>query len=191
MLTLKDLRRQALVLAIAGAVGIAGSAQAAQANFGAKLATVSHATQLSRGDVVHGALALSHPIHITLALKLRNEAQLKAYNAKPHQPMSRAQLAANYLPTSAQAQAVANFLKSAGFTNIKISASRMLVNADGTAAVASRAFHTSFAQVRTSDGRTARSEEHTSELQSPVHLVCRLLLEKKKNIKKRSPPEAE
>src|SRR5690348_17645427 len=27
-----------------------------------------------------------------------------------------------------------------------------------------------------------RSEEHTSELQSPVHLVCRLLLEKKKKI---------
>src|SRR5690348_18212316 len=30
---------------------------------------------------------------------------------------------------------------------------------------------------------TARSEEHTSELQSPVHLVCRLLLEKKKKTK--------
>src|SRR5207244_13535210 len=29
-----------------------------------------------------------------------------------------------------------------------------------------------------------RSEEHTSELQSPDHLVCRLLLEKKKKIKK-------
>src|SRR6267154_6624058 len=29
---------------------------------------------------------------------------------------------------------------------------------------------------------TARSEEHTSELQSPVHLVCRLLLEKKKTL---------
>src|SRR5438876_7664318 len=27
-----------------------------------------------------------------------------------------------------------------------------------------------------------RSEEHTSELQSPVHLVCRLLLEKKNRI---------
>src|SRR5438876_9050034 len=27
-----------------------------------------------------------------------------------------------------------------------------------------------------------RSEEHTSELQSPVHLVCRLLLEKNKNL---------
>src|SRR5258708_31540739 len=31
-------------------------------------------------------------------------------------------------------------------------------------------------------GSTDRSEEHTSELQSPDHLVCRLLLEKKKRI---------
>src|SRR5690348_18007966 len=31
--------------------------------------------------------------------------------------------------------------------------------------------------------RKRRSEEHTSELQSPVHLVCRLLLEKKKKNK--------
>src|SRR5947208_7574986 len=30
------------------------------------------------------------------------------------------------------------------------------------------------------DRLTKRSEEHTSELQSPDHLVCRLLLEKKK-----------
>src|SRR5437764_6684866 len=29
-------------------------------------------------------------------------------------------------------------------------------------------------------GRGSRSEEHTSELQSPMYLVCRLLLEKKK-----------
>src|SRR5258708_26858866 len=31
-------------------------------------------------------------------------------------------------------------------------------------------------------GDEKRSEEHTSELQSPDHLVCRLLLEKKKAI---------
>src|SRR6267154_2956935 len=31
----------------------------------------------------------------------------------------------------------------------------------------------------TARAATPRSEEHTSELQSPVHLVCRLLLEKK------------
>src|SRR5438309_3949625 len=33
------------------------------------------------------------------------------------------------------------------------------------------------------DPKSARSEEHTSELQSQFHLVCRLLLEKKKKQK--------
>src|SRR5437764_3689850 len=33
----------------------------------------------------------------------------------------------------------------------------------------------------TSHRPSLRSEEHTSELQSPMYLVCRLLLEKKKN----------
>src|SRR5256885_11344553 len=32
--------------------------------------------------------------------------------------------------------------------------------------------------------RVVRSEEHTSELQSPCNLVCRLLLEKKKRLNK-------
>src|SRR5258708_20944820 len=35
------------------------------------------------------------------------------------------------------------------------------------------------------DAAAQRSEEHTSELQSPDHLVCRLLLEKKKKISTR------
>src|SRR2546425_7767400 len=37
------------------------------------------------------------------------------------------------------------------------------------------------ARGRTGDGDRRRSEEHTSELQSLAYLVCRLLLEKKKN----------
>src|SRR5258708_17413036 len=47
-----------------------------------------------------------------------------------------------------------------------------------------------------SSWRESRSEEHTSELQSPDHLVCRLLLEKKKikqhlqTIARRSRPPA-
>src|SRR5258708_19063513 len=32
------------------------------------------------------------------------------------------------------------------------------------------------------ENQLSRSEEHTSELQSPDHLVCRLLLEKKKKL---------
>src|SRR5207244_11022688 len=37
------------------------------------------------------------------------------------------------------------------------------------------------AGARVAQPQPMRSEEHTSELQSPDHLVCRLLLEKKKN----------
>src|SRR5438552_12787620 len=43
---------------------------------------------------------------------------------------------------------------------------------------------TARSQVRIPGGRVpVRSEEHTSELQSPDHLVCRLLLEKKNLIR--------
>src|SRR5256885_13238426 len=37
------------------------------------------------------------------------------------------------------------------------------------------------AAAKSPEGVIPRSEEHTSELQSPCNLVCRLLLEKKKN----------
>src|SRR2546422_5082788 len=38
-------------------------------------------------------------------------------------------------------------------------------------------------------GLRLRSEEHTSELQSPLHLGCRLLLEKKKKQRQRTVAE--
>src|SRR3989442_7035310 len=41
--------------------------------------------------------------------------------------------------------------------------------------------HLSTSTVRVKVSNRPRSEEHTSELQSRPHLVCRLLLEKKKN----------
>src|SRR5258708_10207545 len=43
-------------------------------------------------------------------------------------------------------------------------------------------------QIQRSKKPVTRSEEHTSELQSPDHLVCRLLLEKKKKNKTISQP---
>src|SRR2546426_6906602 len=43
--------------------------------------------------------------------------------------------------------------------------------------------------LETGEQRAMRSEEHTSELQSPCNLVCRLLLEKKK--KRRSADDSE
>src|SRR3712207_8616083 len=51
-------------------------------------------------------------------------------------------------------------------------------------AVSRRVEHDNRSLVRYArNGATGRSEEHTSELQSRQYLVCRLLLEKKKNIK--------
>src|SRR5436189_6133959 len=41
----------------------------------------------------------------------------------------------------------------------------------------------SFHLASSSKSQASRSEEHTSELQSPMYLVCRLLLEKKKKNK--------
>src|SRR5689334_24218049 len=40
-------------------------------------------------------------------------------------------------------------------------------------------------------GARCRSEEHTSELQSQFHLVCRLLLEKKNENKRQAPAPAD
>src|SRR2546422_4138021 len=48
--------------------------------------------------------------------------------------------------------------------------------------IVARALHR-LAKIVLGDDVAARSEEHTSELQSRLHLVCRLLLEKKKNQK--------
>src|SRR2546427_7680281 len=45
------------------------------------------------------------------------------------------------------------------------------------------------AQRERPDSRGERSEEHTSELQSQSNLVCRLLLEKKKNKQNNTKPE--
>src|SRR2546422_3660484 len=44
-----------------------------------------------------------------------------------------------------------------------------------------------FFPAKTDSLNAMRSEEHTSELQSRLHLVCRLLLEKKNNSKERTP----
>src|SRR5260370_21469832 len=50
--------------------------------------------------------------------------------------------------------------------------------------------HVTVVPTETVAGFGARSEEHTSELQSHLNLVCRLLLEKKKTSYKKSPMHA-
>src|SRR2546422_41634 len=52
---------------------------------------------------------------------------------------------------------------------------------EGTVKIGKRVLFNYIDQARMQLNGTGRSEEHTSELQSRLHLVCRLLLEKKKN----------
>ncbi|KRE83543.1 xanthorhodopsin [Rhodanobacter sp. Soil772] len=150
---------------LTAAIGMAaiGSASATSANSQAFVALNQHATQLRQGDVVSGALATSQPIHIEVALKLRNPDQLHAFLATARTStlsmaqhrMSTQQFVAAYSPTSDQANKVAAWLKAAGFTNVTIAPNRMMISADGRADTAQAAFKTSFVKVRTKEGRNA------------------------------------
>lgn len=151
-----SLRKRLLVVAVAGALGCAGLAMAAVPS-GGKLATLTQATHLNRGDAVQGIMPVTRTVHVSVALKLRDDAGMQAFFLRPARArgvMSQAQLQ-SHLPTAAQAQAVVDFLKGAGFTNIKVSGNRMLVSGDASAAAIQAAFKTTLVNVRTRDGRNA------------------------------------
>lgn len=164
-------RRRSLALSIAAICGVALSATALAAvpAHGQHFTQLTHATSLDRGGVVHGPVSLAKSMHVTVSLKLRNAGQMHAFLSRPHGKMSKAKLSADYLPTQAQAQAVANYLTRAGFRNVKISPNRMLVSGDGSAAVAQAAFQTHLATVRTPDGRMAHA--NTSPIKIPAALA--------------------
>ena len=154
--------RLTLLTAAIGMAAIA-SANATSANSQAFVALNQHATQLRQGDVVSGPLATSQPIHIEVALKLRNPDQLHTFLATAktstlsmvQHKLSSQQFAASYSPTADQANKVAAWLTSAGFSNVHIAPNRLMVSADGRADTAQAAFKTSFAKVRTKEGRMA------------------------------------
>ena len=173
-----DLRRKSLALAVVMALcGTAALNASAATSSASSYTTVAHTTLLRQGDAVLGALPMTQPIHVVVALKLRNKAVLDAFVAdnaknqsggKSAQLMSSAQILANHAPTQQQAQAVASYLSGIGFSNVTIAPNRMLVSADGTAATARNAFMTSFAQVRTRDGRIAFA--NTDDVRVPASL---------------------
>jgi subtilase family serine protease len=145
----------------------AGSLAAASAS--AAMVTVHPATSLRADDQVVGPLALSKPMHVVVTLKLRNEQELDQYIAKPgFKPLTSEQFNAKYAPTAEQAQAVADYLTRAGFTNVQIAPNHELVQADGHADTAQAAFNTSFVHVKTHDGRDAYA--NSSAVQIPASL---------------------
>jgi hypothetical protein len=157
-------RHSASPVRVAAPVRVAPVQQANATQF----VTVSQATHLGHGDRITNTMLLTRQFPITVALKLRNEAQLKAINARPHAPMSRAELTANYLPTAAQADAVKAYLQRAGFRHVSVSPDNLLVRAVGNSMMVKQAFRTTMVNVHTLDGRSAYANNQA--VQIPVSL---------------------
>ena len=163
------LRLKLLAAALAAATATSVCAADAQV-------AIAHPPRLHQGESIVGPLKASQPVHIEVALKLRNQAQLHQFLAAAHSPslliaqrtMTPQQFLADHSPTPGQASAVANYLRQAGFTHVRIAANRLLVSADGTADVATAAFGTPFAQVRDRHGRTAYM--NTADVRIPASL---------------------
>ena len=123
-------------------------------------ATATHATEFGSGDMLNGMVPFTKPIHIEVALKLRNTDALNSFIASSAaggaaRTMAPGQFVAQHSPTAAEAQAVVDYLTQAGFRNIVVAPNRLLVGADGTADIIQTAFQTTLANVRTADGRDA------------------------------------
>ena len=163
-------------IGIAFGLAILGNSNSFAASSAASVSAASNAmvalhpgVTLHGGDKVVGLLSAAQPMHIVVTLKLRNEQQLDAYLAKPgFRPLTSGQFQMLYGPTAQQAQAVADYLTQAGFSNVTIAPGGGRVEADGRADTAQAAFNTSFVHVKTHDGRDAFA--NSSSVRIPARL---------------------
>lgn len=140
----------AAALGAVGALVLAGTAalpsQAATTTWvatGTQGLTLTDATSLGAapaGRAVHLAVSLA-PRHAT-ALSSLIKAQATPGSPAYEHFLTPAQFTSVFSPTASQAQQVASYLTGAGFADVTVGASRLTVTADGTAAEAASAFHT-------------------------------------------------
>ncbi|HUI81672.1 MAG TPA: S53 family peptidase [Bryobacteraceae bacterium] len=127
-----------------------------------------------------GPLPASTPLHIAVALRLNNRSGLENYVAAIQNPSNSQfgssltvdQFVASYAPTSSQVQQVSAYLSSLGFSNIQAEPNNLFVTADGTAAQAGSAFHTSIVQFDQA-GRTVYA--NSTDAQMPASLSSTVL----------------
>jgi pseudomonalisin/xanthomonalisin len=120
----------------------------------------------------HEEVAPGQSLHVVVTLKLRNRADLDQRLARIHAGsttdyINGTQAAQLYLPTAAQAQAVVAHLTQAGFRNIVVAPNRLVISADGSAANAKTAFHTT---LRNFGSGADRRFANVTEAQVPAHL---------------------
>ncbi|MCU9954212.1 protease pro-enzyme activation domain-containing protein [Burkholderia sp. BKH01] len=113
------------------------------------------------GNVVGLApLSATTPVHVALVLKLNNEIALDRFLQQARTrgsgnfgaALTSAQVAAQYAPTAEQVSTVKAYLRSNGFTNIKVAGNNMIVEADASANVVSGVFRTTLVPVAMADG---------------------------------------
>jgi subtilase family serine protease len=113
----------------------------------------------------------TQPLHLAVSLAIQHQDELKGLLTSIQTPgnpayrsmLTPAQFAASYSPTAAQAQSVVDFLTAAGFTNIVVAPNRLVISADGTAAMAESAFNTPISRF-TLDGKTVYSNTQTAQV---------------------------
>ena len=149
-------------------------APAAQAN-SSWVNTQTHGFKL-KNQLMSSEMPSGAPISIVVSLKLRNKAQLDRTIADMHQgqrpAISADEFMRSYAPTDAQAQAVVRHLSQSGFTHIQIAGNRLLISAEGNAAGAKTAFHTTLIQFN--DGQRL-VHANNSNAQVPVALGATVL----------------
>jgi len=152
-----------LIIAAAAACALGGAHAASPA----WAATLTQAAD-TRGLPAGAAVAADTSIHVAVSLKLRNEAELDALVAdimagRSQTRLTSAQVLDRHSPTVEQAQAVASYLRDAGFANVAIAPNRMIVTGDGSAATIQRAFNTSLRHFQV-EGRDAYANESAAQV---------------------------
>ncbi|HZR38102.1 MAG TPA: S53 family peptidase [Nevskia sp.] len=137
--------------------------------------TASHAAALQNATLL-GALPDTATMRIAVSLKLQNRDALEALVQNQHTLLSRdygrilsaEEFAAGYAPSERQVQAVTDYLRRAGFSNIQVAANRLLVTAEGRRSLVESAFNTSIRQFKL-DNRTVFA--NTRDVQVPDELA--------------------
>jgi len=130
-------------------LALPSAAQAAWHGTASHAAVLQNATQL-------GALPDTAPLHIAVSLQLQNRPALEALVQNQHTLLSRdygrslssEEFTAGYAPSERQVQAVTDYLRRAGFSNIQVAANRLLVTAEGRRSLVEGAFNTSIRQFK-------------------------------------------
>jgi subtilase family serine protease len=113
-------------------------------------ATKAYPVQNLSNATLLGPLNPSTPLHIVVGLEVQNANQIQPTLLRMLTPgdslygtsLTVQQFIAQFGPTSAQVQAVQNYLSANGFANITVADNQLLIDADGTAAGVTTAFNT-------------------------------------------------